>query len=89
MREHDGGVAMARWEPEAAMPAIAAVRDEVGSFAAAHGMSRDTREDVRAAVAEAVADADESPAAEKEATCSPRITTRQFPSSRTSSWVTS
>ena len=57
MWEEDTGVATAHWESEAAIGMIAAVRDGVGSFAGRHGMPRDGRENVRAAVAEAVADA--------------------------------
>ncbi len=57
MREQDAGVATARWESEPAIALIATVRDGLAAFAAAHGMTRDTREDVRSFVSEAMADA--------------------------------
>jgi anti-sigma regulatory factor (Ser/Thr protein kinase) len=57
MREEDVRVATARWESESAIDVIATVRDGVAAFAAAHGMTRDTREDVGSCVSEAVADA--------------------------------
>jgi hypothetical protein len=57
MWEDDAGVMSARWEAEAGVGLIAAMRDGVGDFASVHGMARGPREDVRTAVAEAVADA--------------------------------
>jgi hypothetical protein len=57
MWEEDAGVVTARWESEAAIGMIGAVRDGVGAFADGQGMAHAAREDVRAAVCEAVADA--------------------------------
>jgi Histidine kinase-like ATPase domain len=57
MSVEDSGVALGHWEPEPRIGAIAEVRGSVDAFAAEHGMPRQRREDVRAAVAEAVADA--------------------------------
>jgi hypothetical protein len=57
MWEEDAGVVTARWESEAAIGLIGAVRDGVGAFADSQGMTHAAREDVRAAVCEAVADA--------------------------------
>ena len=57
MTDDDVGVAVARWECDAAVGAIATVRQGVNGFARRYGMRDAAREDLRAAVSEAVADA--------------------------------
>jgi hypothetical protein len=57
MWEVDAGVVLARWESGPAASAVAAIGEGLDAFAAAHGMSRGARRDVRAAVSEAVTDA--------------------------------
>ena len=57
MWEEDTVVPVARWEPDADVDAIAAVRDGLDAFAGSYGMSAAARADVRAAASEAVADA--------------------------------
>ncbi|HEV2812247.1 MAG TPA: hypothetical protein VGW10_03245 [Solirubrobacteraceae bacterium] len=53
--QDETGVAVAHWECEALRDAIATVRAGVDGFAHRHGMARPTRQDVGAAVSEAVA----------------------------------
>jgi hypothetical protein len=52
----DSGVAVERWEHEARVGAIAAVRHQVAGFARRHGMSTARCADLGVAVSEAVAD---------------------------------